>query len=261
MSTRPSLRSTSSGRPPGNTPNSRAASGTAAPPPAAHPRQNSIRAYFSSLSPNTSVTSQTPSSKVDAAGSLGARKARSHHDLARPSIGTTDRDPLKPPPNSSVAQPTAPQLLPTNGVRAPLHLIHDEPTSEASTPRPYNLDDATPKPVGSSARETRTLRSKDGGSRLKSGLSIYFANYDDIITDAPKPPGSYSLTLIHWSHCANSNRNLDTQRTHLHIRRDGKGPSSLCSRRVTPHLRTLQTQTSSLCIALRTTSCTTKQSE
>jgi hypothetical protein len=189
MSTRPSLRSTSSGRLPGNAPNSRVAGGLAAPPSTAHPRQNSIRTYFSPLSQNTSVNSQTPSSKVDAAGSLGARKARSHHDLARPSSGATHRDPLKPPTNSSVTHPPTAQFQTTNGLRAPLLLAHDEPTSEASTPRPDSLDDATPKPAGSTSKETRTLRSKDGGSRLKSGLSIYFANYDDIITDAPKSPG------------------------------------------------------------------------
>jgi len=40
----------------------------------------------------------------------------------------------------------------------------------------------------SKPEDKRTLRSQDGGSRLKSELSIYFQNYDDIINDAPKTP-------------------------------------------------------------------------
>ncbi|KAF1808133.1 hypothetical protein P152DRAFT_462867 [Eremomyces bilateralis CBS 781.70] len=46
-----------------------------------------------------------------------------------------------------------------------------------------------PKPAAVDAVQTadkRTLRSQDGGTRMKSDLAIYFSNYDDIITGAPK---------------------------------------------------------------------------
>jgi hypothetical protein len=192
MSTRPSLRSTSSGRPrPGTS------ASTAAPPPSALPRQHSIRTYFTPLSHNTSAQSHILSPKVEDAGSLAARKAsRSHHNVARPSAETTDRDPPKPPPKTSVSHPPGAWPLTTNGVRPHSHLHLDDRTSEASsTPRPDSLNDAPSKSAGASSKETRTLRSKDGGSRLKSTLSIYFADYDDIITDAPKPPGNKNSTV------------------------------------------------------------------
>ena len=38
--------------------------------------------------------------------------------------------------------------------------------------------------------DKRTLRSQGGGSRLRSELSLYFPNYDDIINDEPKEPGN-----------------------------------------------------------------------
>lgn len=37
--------------------------------------------------------------------------------------------------------------------------------------------------------EKRTLRSQDGGSRIKSELALYFANYDDIVSNEPKEAG------------------------------------------------------------------------
>lgn len=37
--------------------------------------------------------------------------------------------------------------------------------------------------------EKRTLRSQAGGSRSKSELALYFANYDDIVSNEPKDPG------------------------------------------------------------------------
>lgn len=40
--------------------------------------------------------------------------------------------------------------------------------------------------------EKRTLRSQDGGSRGKSELSLYFPNYEDIISNEPKETGKAS---------------------------------------------------------------------
>jgi len=41
--------------------------------------------------------------------------------------------------------------------------------------------------------DKRTLRSQGGGSRLRSELSLYFPNYDEIINDEPKEPGESIL--------------------------------------------------------------------
>jgi hypothetical protein len=168
---RPSLRSTSSGRPP-----------VAA-------AQTTLRNYFSPLSHNTSPNSLAPTPKVDDANSLAARKAiRNHHDLAKLSTAETT-DPSKPPIKPSATQPPTARLHTTNG----------DLSSAASTPRPDSLSNsnAPQNKTSLSSKETRTLRSKDGGSRLKSALTIYFANYDDIITDAPKPPGMCSTSTFY----------------------------------------------------------------
>lgn len=37
--------------------------------------------------------------------------------------------------------------------------------------------------------EKRSLRSHDGGSRSKSELALYFANYDELVSIEPKEPG------------------------------------------------------------------------
>ena len=39
------------------------------------------------------------------------------------------------------------------------------------------------------SEDTRSLRSKAGGTRLKSDLATYFSNFDDIIAGVPQPPG------------------------------------------------------------------------
>ena len=47
--------------------------------------------------------------------------------------------------------------------------------------------------------EKRTLRSQDGGSRSKSELALYFANYDDIVSNEPREPGTilfFPLALL-----------------------------------------------------------------
>jgi hypothetical protein len=41
----------------------------------------------------------------------------------------------------------------------------------------------------SQLNETRTLRSQDGGSRSKSELSLYFTNYEQMLTLEPAKPG------------------------------------------------------------------------
>jgi hypothetical protein len=75
----------------------------------------------------------------------------------------------------------------TNGVRVGGAA---EMSSQASTP----VGDGGGTTNGMRAgpwkkEETRALRSKAGGTRLKSDLAVYFSNFDDIITGAPKSTG------------------------------------------------------------------------
>ncbi len=44
--------------------------------------------------------------------------------------------------------------------------------------------------------DKRTLRSQGGGSRLRSELSVYFPNYDEIISDEPREPGKQTRSVI-----------------------------------------------------------------
>jgi hypothetical protein len=44
--------------------------------------------------------------------------------------------------------------------------------------------------------DTRSLRSKAGGSRLKSDLATYFPNFDEIISGAPGEPGTKNA--VRW---------------------------------------------------------------
>jgi len=59
---------------------------------------------------------------------------------------------------------------------------------------------STTAPAASSGKDVRiqqedkrSLRSQGGGSRLRSELSLYFPNYDEIINDEPKEPGNPPL--------------------------------------------------------------------
>ncbi|KAF2806941.1 uncharacterized protein BDZ99DRAFT_573631, partial [Mytilinidion resinicola] len=95
----------------------------------------------------------------------------------------------KPPTKVSLIQPHAKLLQTTNGVQTVLPLRDDDVHSGRSTPQTNGEGSLLAVPSTSrGGQEKRTLRSQDGGSRLKSDLSIYFPNYDDIIADAPKQP-------------------------------------------------------------------------
>lgn len=61
----------------------------------------------------------------------------------------------------------------------------------------------TPKPEGSVLRgghgisegEKRKLRSQDGGSRSKSELSLYFPNYEELVSIEPKETGKIGVPV------------------------------------------------------------------
>lgn len=121
---------------------------------------------------------------------LGAstRKATRSH----PQVDGTPA--ARPPTRVTVAQPHGGLLETVNGVRSRLNITHDDLSSKAPTPRPESINGVTS--VNGRPSEARALRSKDGGSRIKSELAIYFGNYDDVINDTPRTPGTPCLFVF-----------------------------------------------------------------
>lgn len=99
----------------------------------------------------------------------------------------------RPPTKVTVTQPHGELLRTTNGVTASIGIDADDVHSGRSTPRPGSAGKLAVPAPGSTSQDKRSLRSHDGGSRLKSDLPTYFANYDDIIAGLPKPSGRFSL--------------------------------------------------------------------
>ena len=109
----------------------------------------------------------------------------------RPLADATTPD-TRPPTKITVTQPHDELLRITNGVSAPLGIDADDVPSAASTPRPGSAEK-----LPASSTDKRSLRSHDGGSRLKSHLAIYFYNYDDIIAGVPKEDGRCCRRISH----------------------------------------------------------------
>jgi hypothetical protein len=122
-------------------------------------------------------------------------------------LGADTPDP-RPPTKVTVTQPHGELVRITNGVPALLGVAADELPSTRSSPRPRSagrLAVPTPTPASASAsasapspsptngpqaQDKRSLRSHDGGSRLKSDLAIYFSSYDDVIAGLPAQSGT-----------------------------------------------------------------------
>jgi hypothetical protein len=129
-----------------------------------------------------------------------------------PLSNSPQRSRRRPPNNLTVAQPNGPVLETVNGVQRELGIRDSDVRSkvdaaQSSTKDPKHSNNAkrTGNPAiarvkaitTTSTSDKRSLRSHDGGSRLKSDLAIYFANYDDVITNAPKKPGELSTAFSH----------------------------------------------------------------
>jgi hypothetical protein len=146
---------------------------------------SSILSYFSPLSlgrtssakKHTQPAQETASRSVNQPGAYSSPSASSSAEIVE------REQPLPHPPLIPAQQPPRTKQPTTNGTRLRLTVRDPNLPSGASTLKSHN---ATPQPSGnmpSSSKETRTLRSKDGGLRLKSDLSLYFANYGDILVN------------------------------------------------------------------------------
>ncbi|KAL8692527.1 MAG: hypothetical protein Q9218_002472 [Villophora microphyllina] len=123
----------------------------------------------------------------------------------RPNIKTYSKRPgtrpnAAPAVEEAVTQPTlnspTPPAQPTQAVQPTLHLPSTTNSTEnrkqvKSTVKPQNPQDVNKV-------DKRSLRSHDGGSRFKSDLALYFADYDEILTDEPKTQEFLNpQTLVH----------------------------------------------------------------
>ncbi|KAF2030084.1 hypothetical protein EK21DRAFT_66504 [Setomelanomma holmii] len=112
----------------------------------------------------------------------------------RPATALDDATPdTRPPTKITITQPHGELLRVTNGVLAPLGIDADDVPSTRTTPRPGSSGKLAP---AGGPQDKRSLRSHDGGSRLKSDLVTYFSSYDDIIAGVPKPAGMCLLLLF-----------------------------------------------------------------
>lgn len=105
----------------------------------------------------------------------------------------------RPPTKVVHREPHGELVRITNGVQTLLNIDADDVPSGRSTPapRPGSAGKlAVPAPAADSkSKDRRSLRSSDGGSRLKSDLAVYFSSYDDIIAGLPKPSGALIALL------------------------------------------------------------------
>lgn len=106
----------------------------------------------------------------------------------------------RPPTKVVHREPHGELVRITNGVQTLLDIDADDVPSRHLTPapRPGSAGKlAVPAPANPKSKDRRSLRSSDGGSRLKSDLAVYFSSYDDIIAGLPKPSGaSYAASLL-----------------------------------------------------------------
>lgn len=154
--------------------------------PATTTRSNKIPLRARRLSLNHSTKENHVKSNGIDKSKPPARKATRNHPLSDGPSPAVDREPLKPPTKVTVARPHGGLLETINGVRKRLNITDDDLSSKAPTPKPDSINGVAG--LHEKPSEARALRSKDGGSRIKSELAIYFGNYDEVINDVPRTP-------------------------------------------------------------------------
>lgn len=138
----------------------------------------------------------------------------------RPSAALDDAPDARPPTKVLINQPHGELVRITNGVQTLLDADADDVPSGRSTPRPGSAGKlAVPTSTADpKLKDKRSLRSSDGGSRLKSDLAVYFSSYDDIIAGLPKPSGTSPAAAV-LRHCLTIACRVHRRRhTHIHCR-------------------------------------------
>lgn len=131
-----------------------------------------------------------------------------------------DAPETRPPTKVLVQQPHGELVRITNGVQTLLGIDADDVPSGRSTPRPNSAGKlAVPAPAADpKSKDRRSLRSSDGGSRLKSDLAVYFSSYDDIIAGLPKPSGKSFAAAIPRHRLIFARRVSRLRHLHIHRR-------------------------------------------
>jgi hypothetical protein len=93
-------------------------------------------------------------------------------------VGITPLTHVDPLPHSDLVQPSLEDSIGNRASRPPSEKRHDRGVEGAGW---------------SATVDKRSLRSHDGGSRLKSELASYFANYDELLSTEAKQPGRLPL--------------------------------------------------------------------
>ena len=149
------------------------------------------------LRPAPDLSSDGPTHQLHAAeafvDAVPRKATRARSDDAAGSPAPSSDEAALPPTIVTVTQPYGELLRTANGSQKRLKLAEDDNASQASTPRPDSVNGARPAANGASKAESRTLRSKDVGSRLKSELSKFFPEYDDVMNDVPESPGTWAF--------------------------------------------------------------------
>ncbi|KAK8162771.1 something about silencing, SAS, complex subunit 4-domain-containing protein [Phyllosticta citrichinensis] len=149
-----------------------------------------------------SPTASTPTAPPDDDSSLSSHDPKLN-PLLDPRAATSSQGPSRrkratpiansehprPPTEVTVTQPHGGLVQTTNGVQSSLNVAHDPIPSAIATPRPDGQrGHPAPGPASARSQDKRSLRSHDGGSRLKSDLAIYFPNYDEVIAGTERKP-------------------------------------------------------------------------
>lgn len=105
---------------------------------------------------------------------------RATRDVAAPALGeaVTQRA-VKP---HAAPQRRTPIVQRPHHERTPNNLANGQTLT-------YPSSETHQSPLTIKKADKRSLRSHDGGSRFKSELALYFADYDEILTDEPKMQG------------------------------------------------------------------------
>jgi hypothetical protein len=168
-----------------------------------------------SLPPDQSTLLHAPSSRLSttrrqkhvaavtkAVVAPGGRPAAAHTSTAtRTTTATTTTATTgslprtRPPTRVTVSRPNGELVQATNGVEKPLSIRENPPAPGVATDSAEAKGNSlvVPQANGHKDADKRSLRSQAGGSRLKSDLSIYFSNYDEVISGEEKEPGRSQL--------------------------------------------------------------------
>ncbi|KAF2146666.1 uncharacterized protein K452DRAFT_355139 [Aplosporella prunicola CBS 121167] len=166
---------------------SRPSSQTAAAPASQH--APSVPSGTSSIAPAEKTPTASP--EAQRLKLLGANPALKNRGSTRKKGATpiSNAEEPRPPTKVTVTQPHGGLVQTTNGVQTSLDIREDDVPSNSATPKPEGTGALlVPGSGPPQSQDKRTLRSQDGGSRLKSDLAIYFPNYDEVISGVPQQP-------------------------------------------------------------------------